>query len=494
MVKSTTTWSRFVVDIAFEASDNAAAFSSAAAPKDRLTTSALAHVDDNVRRSNGRRYALGDARALAASLQEVVNRPTWQTGNSVALILRGGTDPARARTDFRAVESGSSSAPRIAVTYHMPASTPTPSPTATSTMTATSTPSPTPTQTPPPAATNTPTPTSTATSTPTATPTTGTDPVAGQPCPAAVHDAYKAQGPDGNWYPTWHPPVDPQSGCVFGHEHGDNPNGSPALRGRPVLFGYASIKAGMNETHTGFKVFRWDNVQHYNAPAHSGSHVVMMLHQGTSGAGRFTTVFHDVAFHYWNPNDGREVHVQMLAPFGDLLVGCGANDPNMDLRLEQANVPGARQVSSARCFTSPNIPYEDWITALYVGTDSQGNWKAYMDPHFAIFNPNTYCQVQNGACTLAYSDIMDGTGADPAGTQSWFKGTKREAYLNQVWLDNGGGNASVWTDPYGKLASPGAAGAIEQYIAAMDARPLTNSAAFGEDHQNDPGGTVHAPN
>jgi hypothetical protein len=36
--------------------------------------------------------------------------------------------------------------------------------------------------------------------------------LAGQPCPDALHDASH-----------WHPPVDPTTGCFFGHEHGDAP-------------------------------------------------------------------------------------------------------------------------------------------------------------------------------------------------------------------------------------------------------------------------------
>lgn len=42
----------------------------------------------------------------------------------------------------------------------------------------------------------------------------------------SVHDSYKVQGPDGKWYPTWHPPVDPKTGCKFGHEHGRDPSQS----------------------------------------------------------------------------------------------------------------------------------------------------------------------------------------------------------------------------------------------------------------------------
>src|SRR5450755_4263926 len=28
-------------------------------------------------------------------------------------------------------------------------------------------------------------------------------------CSPAIHDAYRTVGPDGKWYPTWHPPIDP---------------------------------------------------------------------------------------------------------------------------------------------------------------------------------------------------------------------------------------------------------------------------------------------
>lgn len=317
--------------------------------------------------------------------------------------------------------------------------------------------------------------------------------LAGQQCPSELHEQYVATGPDGRSYATWHAPSDPHHGCWFGHEHGDDPTGSPALNGRTVLFGYAAAQARVVEPHAGFKVFRYDEVSHPNAPNHDGASVVMTLHQGTSGAARFTAVHHDVSVHYLNPTDGREVHVAMMAPFGTLMVACGANDPSPALRLQQWNAPGMRQVSADKCFNPPNIPYEDWITALYVGSDAQGNWKAYIDPHFAIFAPNTYCVVSGGACTLAHSDIRAETGGDPLGPDAHYKGTKREAYLNQVWLENGDGAPTIWTDAYGRLVAPNSAGAIAQYIAPLRVRPLGNSIAFGEDRVHDDG-TVRAPN
>jgi hypothetical protein len=259
------------------------------------------------------------------------------------------------------------------------------------------------------------------------------------------------------------------------------------------LFGFAPAKAGISEPHVGYKVFRWDNVNHPNAPSHTGANLLMTLHQGTSGAGRFTTVHHSVQVDYVNRNDGRELHLALMAPFATLLVGCGANDSSPSLRLQQADAPGMRQISADKCFNLPNIPYEDWITALYVGTDGSGGWTAYFDPHFAVFEPNTYCIAGVSGCTQGYSDVRAGTGADPLSAAANFKGTKREAYLNQVWIDNAGGPTTVWTDPYGRSVDSGTPGAIAQYICALDTRPLDNSAAFGEDRNHDDG-TVRAPN
>lgn len=331
----------------------------------------------------------------------------------------------------------------------------------------------------------------------------GPAPVAGQPCPSWVHDRYRAPGPDGKLYATWHPPTDPQYGCTFGHEHGVDPNGAPALRGRTVIFDYVNGLAGRSEAHVGFKIFRWDNVQHPNSPSHNGAQVVMMIHQGSSTDNAFMETRHEIAVHYYNPNDGRELHVNMLAPFGALGIGCGANDPAL-FKVQQANTPGMRQIPGEKCFgaalnnapgTVPgSIPYEDWITALYIGTDAQGNNpKAYFDPHFAIFNPNRYCIIQNNACVLGRSDTRAQTGIDPYSTQSSYKGAKREAYLNQAWITNQGGSTAVWTDVDGRLVAPNSPGAIQQYVASINARPQVNSSAFGADDATDDG-TVHAPN
>ena len=66
-------------------------------------------------------------------------------------------------------------------------------------------------------------------------------------CTKEQHDGYKVQGPDGKWYPTWHPPVDPASGCKFGHEHGRDPKGTAMWSFIQEQFGYDADKNGIVE-------------------------------------------------------------------------------------------------------------------------------------------------------------------------------------------------------------------------------------------------------
>jgi hypothetical protein len=332
-------------------------------------------------------------------------------------------------------------------------------------------------------------------------PTGAPTPVKGQTCPAWVNDRYAAQGPDGLWYPTWHPPIDPQFGCNFGFEEGDDPTGSPALRGHPVLFGYAEYHAeGHIDPLRGFKVsvLHAGDANVVTPNSHQTASAVLVQHQLTSSDHRFLAVSHSLEFHYYNPSDGRELHVDVMDTFNDLVVnGCGVVP---DVTIHRSNVGhyGSEiQVPGAHCFTSgpDGNQYEDWISPNYIGMDSGGNYLAYFDPHFAVFNPNTYCDLQpDKTCKLGQSDTALGDGQDPRGTSSWFKGTHRETYINQVWVKNTTGSTTVWTDPFGNLVKAGTANAIPQYISKGTVAPQDPSNAFGSNRNHDPGGTVHAPN
>ena len=127
-------------------------------------------------------------------------------------------------------------------------------------------------------------------------------------CSAEAHNAYSVVGPDGKLYPTWHPPVDPATGCSFGHDHGRDPRGSALFaQVGPIPFGYANEQLDAydpanprHEDHFGHKV-EWEN----DVPLHFGSaaadqlfeircDVLTKLHQGTHSRDAFTNNMHEL--------------------------------------------------------------------------------------------------------------------------------------------------------------------------------------------------------
>ena len=85
-------------------------------------------------------------------------------------------------------------------------------------------------------------------------------------CSKAIHDRYSVVGPDGKLYPTWHPPVDPATGCSFGHEHGRDPRESNLYASAgDIPFGLANealdgwdATGARHEDHYGHKI-EWEN-------------------------------------------------------------------------------------------------------------------------------------------------------------------------------------------------------------------------------------------
>lgn len=121
-------------------------------------------------------------------------------------------------------------------------------------------------------------------------------------CTAEVHDKYVLTGSDGKRYRTWHPRQDRETGCVFGHEHGDDPSRSNISGILPVLFSF--YDQGV-EAHEGFKV----NVVNYGDRNNEGSTALnstrVVAHQGTGGAKRFTTRLHSLEIAFLGGPNGR---------------------------------------------------------------------------------------------------------------------------------------------------------------------------------------------
>lgn len=142
-------------------------------------------------------------------------------------------------------------------------------------------------------------------------------------CARATHDKWWVYGQDGKVYPTWHPPVDPASGCSFGHEHGRDPQGS-VFATLPLPFGIASEALAANdplnprdEDHVGHKV-EWENRLPAGVPGASPStrcDVLTKLHQGTHSADALTNNLHEF-FYHGRCDVGLEIHWQALSALG----------------------------------------------------------------------------------------------------------------------------------------------------------------------------------
>ena len=146
-------------------------------------------------------------------------------------------------------------------------------------------------------------------------------------CTQADHDRYSVVGPDRKLYPTWHPPVDPATGCTFGHEHGRDPRGSDLFaRVGPIPFGYANQvldtfdPQGMRQDHVGHKV-EWENdiplqfEDGASAVLDVRCDVLVKLHQGSHSKDAFTNNLHELAYHI-DCTDGTELHLTLMAAIG----------------------------------------------------------------------------------------------------------------------------------------------------------------------------------
>lgn len=259
-------------------------------------------------------------------------------------------------------------------------------------------------------------------------------------CTQAEHDSYKVMGPDGKWYPTWHPPVHTRANgtqCTFGHEHGRDPKGSNLFAFAKeqyggILFGYANeqldihnaannINNGMrHEDHVGHKI-EWENnlrmeVNKCNRPASDGCFettptnitcdFLMKIHQGTHSQDAFTNNVHELAY-FVSCNDGTKIASTKMVAFGrpgEFIDTCSKSRTIRVGAASPANSPtgnGMRFIGDKTCVDQHVLVpsgqwsqyslglYEDWVSSNYLrkpdGTDI-----AYFDPHFAVFGPSRY--------------------------------------------------------------------------------------------------------
>jgi len=337
-------------------------------------------------------------------------------------------------------------------------------------------------------------------------------------CSPEVHNRFATLGPDGKKYPTWHPPVDPATGCSFGHEHGRDPQGSALFdRVGDLAFGYANEQLdrsnlGMqrHEDHVGHKI-EWENGLRIRPGGGAGASlevtcdVLVKLHQGTHSRDAFTNNLHELNYHI-RCNDRTEMHVTMLSAIGRAgefqsacggTVQAGVGSP--------ANAPtggGHRRIPDASCLLSRMLVapgresdfgnlHESWETSNEIKR-ADGKRLAAFNPYFQVFRPSRFFDPAApgivgrpvALCATSIGDRRargrecDGLTSTVNGTllsvefddaRSGFNGARRQVDINDNQISNAGGPTVWYTDPFGRNGRPAAfAGSIRQEIASIN--------------------------
>jgi hypothetical protein len=367
-------------------------------------------------------------------------------------------------------------------------------------------------------------------------------PGANDSCTREDHDRYSTVGPDGLLYPTWHPPLDPVSGCSFGHEHGRDPRGSALYREvGDMPFGYANQQLDIydpglrrHEDHVGHKV-EWENgvELHFDGGGDAvlsiRCDVLTKLHQGTHSRDAFTNNMHEIIYHV-RCTDGTAMGVTMLTAIGnagEFVASCDRD------RTVQAGTPtpvnspdggGHRAIPDRQCIEElmlvpagqrasvQSALRESWETSNVLKR-ADGRTLAHFNPYYQVIYPSRYfdaTQPNNvgrplDVCrevTLAGDSARDARECEQSvsaaaydDARSAFNGVLRFVDVNSNDIRNADGPEYWYSDPLGRNARREPfPGSIRQYIARID---NTGRGGSGPNigRERDYGvGRAHAPN
>jgi len=340
-------------------------------------------------------------------------------------------------------------------------------------------------------------------------------------CSAAIHDRYSTIGPDGKRYPTWHPPVDPLTGCSFGHEHGRDPRGSALYREVGDLpFGYVNEQLdasdlGMrrHEDHVGHKI-EWENGIVLRTGGGAGQllevrcDVLTKLHQGTHSKDAFTNNLHELNYHL-RCSDRTELHVALLTAIGrpgEFERTCGGTvTVGPATPVNSPSGGGRRRIPDWTCVEAKvlvpegrgsdfGILHESWETHSELRTAEGNRLLAAFDPYFQVFRPSRFFDPRQpdgvgrpaALCTTtahgthrARSKECDpvqqavAAGGFPAlpfdDPRSPFNGARRQVDINNNKVRNAGGPSVWYTDAFGRQGRPTPfPGSVRQVLSAID--------------------------
>ncbi len=281
-------------------------------------------------------------------------------------------------------------------------------------------------------------------------------------CSQAVHDKYYVVGPDGRKYPTWHPPRDPDTGCWFGHEHGDNPANSALwndlkrhfawdANGNGVIddseaasersgipFGYPAEYGGSPATilHDSYKIAFVDNVARPRLvngnPQDAGlrCNQLVAIAQDTQTDRAFTEALHPLIYAIDCSGSGEtagypgKMILSLMADFGSpAAVAPRSGEVAAARQLPEAGsqVWPSAFVASGGSSDLPAALLERWDTLLSIRT-AAGAELARANPGFEVRTP---ARFRNGAVSVASIDLcysgLDGNGflvTDPSQASS----------------------------------------------------------------------------
>src|SRR5437870_1578023 len=277
-------------------------------------------------------------------------------------------------------------------------------------------------------------------------------------CTAEVHNSYSVVGPDRKLYPTWHPPVDPVTGCSFGHDHGRHPRGT------------------------------------------DGTRLDLALLAAIGDPGQFD-----------RSCDGTPVVVGPATPANSPSGGGRRIIPDRTCVAQFVLVPPGQR-------SDFGVLHESWQLSLSVRA-ADGHGLAFLNPYFQVFLPSRFydpaatnlvgrpidvcyevtpsgaraqgepCDQSTGAGTIAGVTFDD--------PRSVFNGVERVVDINENVIDNAQGPVFWFTDPFGKNGRTASfPGSIRQFIASIDnTRGGLDVSGPTLGRNRDYGGPrVHAPN
>lgn len=346
-------------------------------------------------------------------------------------------------------------------------------------------------------------------------------------CSTALHSSYTTAGPDSRTYATWHPAIykggkgaqfQSEVGCVFGHEHGDDPTDPKLQTANNSLpaFGYAKyVYDGGTEAHEGYKVVTNLHGALSNQQCKYGGDNRAVFHMGTHAPGRVTQEFHSLQYDYkgfdvgqptgCDPTGdmrGAELHVSVMSDTGHTSCnGSTASDSGVgskDFASVHQTAHRCSDSGQTDTFTGsvlqvgkPESAYEAWTNFGFVlcktdGSDCDVNSApAFVNASLAVLDPITY--VDYAACPASDStkscsstavpytqSLVFPDGAAPTDPTSPFLGCDRDAYQAPVALNNAGGMTTIMTDALGHTDAR--VRPIAQFVSAVDRFDATNQA------------------